>query len=131
MWWKGLWRMITSGSYRAFYAMLLRLYPQPFLERFGEGMGQTFHDLCREHTDAGRGVFGLALWMFGETLLGIIKENASHMTAELGKIAQRAALGALAVWMVPVVAAQFTEGWHWGLGGFAFVYVLFFSSVRL
>ena len=39
----------------------------------------------------------------------------------------RAALGALAAWMVPVVAAQFTEGWHWGVGGFAFVYGVFFA----
>jgi hypothetical protein len=30
------------------YAVLLRLYPRPFRERFGEGMAQTFHDLCRE-----------------------------------------------------------------------------------
>jgi hypothetical protein len=40
----------------------------------------------------------------------------------------RVALVALAVWMLPVVAAQFAEGWHWGVGGFAFVYVLFFST---
>lgn len=40
----------------------------------------------------------------------------------------RVALAALAVWMVPVVAAQFVEGWHWGVGGFARVYVLFFLT---
>jgi hypothetical protein len=40
----------------------------------------------------------------------------------------RVALGALAVWMVPVVAAQFVEDWHWGVGGFARAYVLFFLT---
>ena len=39
----------------------------------------------------------------------------------------RAALGALAAWMVPVVASQFVADWHWGVGGFAFVYGVFFA----
>jgi hypothetical protein len=29
------------------YAVLLRLYPRHFRERFGEGMAQTFRDLCQ------------------------------------------------------------------------------------
>jgi len=40
---------VAGRRYRTWYAMLLRLYPRPFRERFGEGMAQTFHDLCREH----------------------------------------------------------------------------------
>ena len=55
---------VAGRRYRTWYAMLLRLYPRPFRERFGEGMAQTFHDLCREHRDARRGLFGLALWIF-------------------------------------------------------------------
>ena len=47
---------IAVRRYRTWYAMLLRLYPRPFRERFGEGMAQTFHDLCREHRDARRGL---------------------------------------------------------------------------
>ncbi len=39
---------VAGRRYRTWYAMLLRLYPRPFRERFGEGMAQTFHDLCRE-----------------------------------------------------------------------------------
>ena len=54
---------------------MLRLYPKPYHERFGEGMEQTFNDLCRERTDANGGLFGLVLWMFVETFAGIIKEN--------------------------------------------------------
>ena len=107
--------------------MLLRLYPQPFRERFGEGMAQTFHDLCREHRDAARGLFGFALWIFCETLGGIVMENIMRMN-QLGKTMLRVALGALAVLMVPLVASQVVEGWHWGAGGFVMAYVLFFGT---
>ena len=117
----------AGRRYRTWYAMLLRLYPRPFRERFGEGMAQTFHDLCRERRDARQGLFGLALWIFFETSVGIVKENATHMS-QLGKTMLRVALGALAVWMVPLVASQFVEDWHWGVGGFVRVYVLFFAT---
>ena len=116
---------VAGRRYRALYVMLLRLYPRTFRERFGQGMAQTFHDLCRERSDAKRGLFGLALWIFCETLVGIVTEQRIQMS-QLGKTMLRVALGALAVWMVPVVAAQFVEGWHWGVGGFARAYVLFF-----
>jgi hypothetical protein len=107
--------------------MLLRLYPRPFRERFGEGMAQTLHDLCREHRVAGRGLFGLALWIFFETSVGIVRENTTHMS-QLGKTILRVALGALAVLMVPLVASQVVEGWNWLAGAFVRVYVLFFVT---
>jgi len=91
---------VAGRRYRTWYAMLLRLYPRPFRERFGEGMAQTFHDLCREHRDARRGLFGLALWIFFETSVGIVMENTTHMS-QLVKTMLRVALGALAVLMVP------------------------------
>ena len=118
---------IAGRRYRTWYAMLLRLYPRPFRERFGEGMAQTFHDLCREHRDAGRGLFGFAVWIFCETLGGIVMENIMRMD-QLGKTMLRVALGALAVLMVPLVASQFFEDWHWGAGGFVMVYFLFFGT---
>ncbi len=118
---------VAGWRYRRWYAMLLRLYPRPFRERFGEGMAQTFHDLCREHRDTTRGLFGLALWTFFETSVGIVRENTTHMS-QLGQTMLRVALGALAVLMVPLAASQFVEDWHWGVGGFAFVYVLFFLT---
>src|SRR4051812_10975921 len=95
--------------YRAWYATLLRLYPRPFHERFGEGMAQTFHDLCRERRDARRGLYGLALWIFFETSVGIFRENTTHMP-QRGKTMLRVALGAVAVLMVPLVASQVVEG---------------------
>ena len=118
---------VAGRRYRTWYAMLLRLYPRPFREQFGEGMAQTFHDLWREHRVARRGLFGLALWIFFETSVGIVRENTTHMS-QLGKTMLRVALGALAVLMVPLVASQFVEDWHWGVGGFVRVYVLFFAT---
>ena len=63
--------------YRNWYAKLLRLYPKPYRERFGEGMEQTFNDLCRERAKAKRGLFSFALWTFFETSAAIIRENAT------------------------------------------------------
>src|SRR4051812_24125647 len=113
---------VAGRRYRACYAMLLRLYPRPFREQFGEGMAQTFHDLCRECRVPGLGLFVFAVWIFFETSVGIVRENTTHMPQIL-KTMLRVALGALAVLMVPLVASQFVEDWHWGAGGFVFVYV--------
>lgn len=118
---------VQDRRYRKWYAMLLRLYPQPFQGRFGEGMAQTFLDLCREHRAARRGLFGLALWIVYDTSLGIVREHANHMP-QLGKTILRVALGALAALMAPLVASQIVEGWNWNPGAFVFVYVLFFAT---
>ena len=100
---------VTGRRYRTWYAMLLRLYPRPFRERFGEGMTQTFDDLCREHRDAKRRLCWLALWIFFETSAGIVMEHTTHMS-QLGKTMLRVALGALALLMVPLVASRVMEG---------------------
>ena len=118
---------VAARRYQASYAMLLRLYPRPFRDQFTEGMAQTFHDLCQERKGAKRGLFGFALWIFCETLVGIVKENTTHMP-QLGKTMLRVALGALAVLMVPLVASQFVEDWNWPVGAFVRVYVLFFGT---
>jgi hypothetical protein len=107
--------------------VLLRLYPRPFRERFGEGMAQTFCDLCQERKVARRGLFGFALWIFCDTLVGIVKENTTHML-QLGKTMLRVALGAMAVLMVPLVASQFVKDWNWPVGAFVRAYVLFFGT---
>jgi len=118
---------VVGRRYRACYAMLLRQYPRPFHDRFGEGMAQTFHDLCRERREAGRGLFGLALWVFFETMAGIIRENANHMS-QMQKTVLRVALVALGLLMVPLVASRFVPGWNWPAGAFVRVYVLFFVT---
>lgn len=112
---------------RLWYSMLLRLYPRPFHERFGESMAQTFHDLCRERRGPDRGLFGLALRLFFDTAVSIIRENTTHMT-QLRKTVLRVALAALGLLMVPLVASRVVEGWNWNVGTFVFAYVLFFGT---
>ncbi len=106
--------------------MLLRFYPRPFREQLEEGMAQTFRDLCREREETGRQLFWFMLWIFCETSGGIIMENIMRMN-QMGKTILRVALGAFAVWMVPLVASRVTDGWHWNAGSFVFVYILFFA----
>lgn len=117
----------TPGRrYRACYAMLLRLHTRAFREQFGEGMRQTFDDLCRKRRSAHRALFGLALWVFCETSAGIVKENIMHMT-QLSRTMLRVALGALGLLMVPLVASRVVPGWNWPVRAFVLVYVLFFA----
>jgi hypothetical protein len=118
---------VADRRYRICYEMFLRLYPQRFRERFGEGMVQTFHDLYREHRVSQRGLLSFTLWIFCETLAGIIREHTIHMS-QLGKTMLRVALGALGALMVPLVASRVVEGWYWPAGTFVFVYLLFFST---
>ncbi|HEY7307174.1 MAG TPA: hypothetical protein VH601_23830 [Bryobacteraceae bacterium] len=118
---------IAVRRYRVWYTVLLRLYPRPFRERFGEEMAQTFHDLCRERSNAKRGLFGFALWIFFETLVGIIRESTTRMT-QMSKAVLRVALVALGLLMVPLVASRVVDGWNWRPGTFVFVYVLFFAT---
>lgn len=107
--------------------MLLRLYPRPFRERFGEGMEQTFHDLCRECGDGRRRLSWLAAWIFCETLAGVVREHAMQLS-QMGRTALRVALGALAALMAPLVASRVVEGWNWPPAAFVRVYVLFFMT---
>lgn len=69
-----------ARRYRNCYSKLLRLYPKTYRERFGEGMEQTFNDLCHERVEAGKGLFSLALWVFVETAAAIVRENATIVT---------------------------------------------------
>lgn len=69
----------ATQRYRNWYANLLRLYPKPYRKRFGEGMEQTFNDLCLERRATENGLFGLVLWVFVETSAGIIRENITFM----------------------------------------------------
>jgi len=97
--------------YRNCYSKLLRLYPKPYRERFGETMEQTFNDLCRERVKAERGLFGFALWTFFETSAAIIRENATTIvrcsmnrvsTIFLRVVISLIAMAALAVCIFPL-----------------------------
>lgn len=118
--------MATEHRLRALYAQLLRLYPAPFRDRFGEGMRQSFQDLCLEETRTGRRLARLALWVFAETAIGIAKENTANMPP-LAKTTLRVAIGALAAWMIPFIASRLISDWNWPTRAFVVVYVLFFT----
>jgi hypothetical protein len=67
------------ARYRRWYRKLLALYSKQHRNRFGEGMEQTFNDLCRERAGAGRNLNGFVLWVFVETFAGIVRENATNI----------------------------------------------------
>lgn len=73
----------SAARYRNLYGKLLRFYPKPFREQFGEGMQQTFNDLCRERRVAGGLLLRFVLWAFFETATGIIKENLAYNNMKL------------------------------------------------
>lgn len=102
--------------------------PRPARQRRDlDSLDQHVGGVGRERLDAKRGLFGFALWIVFETLMGIMRENTIHMT-QLNKTIPRAALVALGLLMAPLVASQFVEDWHWGVGGFVFAYLMFFGT---
>ena len=121
---------LARRRYQACYAVLLRLYPRPFRERFGEAMAQTFRDLSRQHGDTPQRLFGFALWIFSETFVGIVRENITCMS-QLAKTMLRAALVSLGLIIVPLIASRLVDGWNWSAGAFVRVYLLFFVTAML
>jgi hypothetical protein len=114
--------------YRNWYARLLRLYPKAHRERFGEGMEQTFNDLCRERREAGEGLFGFVLWMFAETSAGIIRENLTFIFMK--KSFMRIAIGTGLILLIPLVLTLLAT-WHWRPGAFVLAIVLLFGGAGL
>jgi hypothetical protein len=134
--------MATDRSirrYRRWYARLLRFYPGPFQDRFGEPMAQTFTDLARERIDANRGLLGFALGTFAETSAAILRENMTQLMETNNVIRWgRWVLVTAAVLAVPAVAMAFnigvpdpgsgTDGVNWGPMDFATMGVLILGS---
>lgn len=110
--------------YRWWYATLLRFYPKSYYERFGEGMEQTFSDLCREHQASQPGLLGFVTWIFLETFVGIVKENTSSFIMQ-NKDILVVFLGATSLLLVPIIGMQTSDGWVWGLSDFIFAWVVF------
>ncbi|MEW6305300.1 MAG: hypothetical protein AB1705_17630 [Verrucomicrobiota bacterium] len=107
------------------YAKLLRLYPKAHRERFGEGMEQTFNDLCRERQQSGEGWFGFLLGTFCETSVAIIKENTTHIMQN--KNLMRLALGAGLALLIPL-ALTLLGGVHWSPRALTFYFVLLLGA---
>ena len=127
----------TTARYRIFYAKLLRFYPEPYRERFGKSMEQTFNDLCRERRETGNKIFGFILWSFAETSIGIIKERIRFMNMQNKNIA-RIAMGTGLILLIPLVLTMFNPnahfnggnggGWDWAPGDFVAMGVLLFAT---
>lgn len=98
------------SRYRRWYRKLLHLHSKPYRQRFGEGMEQTFGDLCRERAAAGKGLGGFVLWVFAETSAGILRENGRSIVMQNSIL--RIALLTGGIMLVPLVGNLFM-GWHW------------------
>jgi hypothetical protein len=109
----------TIARYRHWYRKLLRFYSKPYRERFGEGMEQTFNDLCRERTKAGKGLLTFALWAFSETLIGIMRESLMQ------SISRR--LGVWAAVVALILLAPLLAGWPWDLSDFVVAGAMLFG----
>lgn len=98
--------------YRTLYAIALRLFPGPFRDRFGEGMRQTFQDLCREHADAGRGLHLVVLLTFADTMIQIPKQHFRRVRPmRKGVVAVFAITGFILA--IPAVAMRYSDEVSW------------------
>ena len=103
--------------HRRWYARLLRLYPKPFRERFGQAMEQTFSDACRANASTGRRFFGLVLWLYVDTAGGIMNERMRLLLVRHQSIV-RPVLVTVGFLLIPLWGTLHVEGWNWGWRGF-------------
>lgn len=115
-----------TAQYRKIYASLIRLYPEPFRERFGEGMAQTFNDLLRERMESGQGLFGFILWTFYDTFVAIISERINFIMKS--NFIVRISLITAFILLIPLVAMQLTNEVNWNLVDFVVAGVLLFGA---
>lgn len=120
---------MRSNPYRNLYAALLRLYPRGYRQRFGEGMMQTFNDVCRDRVRVGESVLLFALWTFAETSAGIFREHLSSLSfLFMTKQVLRPVLITLLMLVIPFIGNRTVEGWNWDTFDFVFMGVLIFSA---
>jgi hypothetical protein len=67
--------MFEQEIVHTLYNKLLNLYPQTFKEQLGESMEQTFQDLWNEKRQTKKELFGIVLWTFIETAIGIFRAH--------------------------------------------------------
>jgi hypothetical protein len=118
---------MASDHLRLWYAALLRLYSKRFRDRFGEGMAQSFNDLCRDRRQKHGSRLGLVLWVFAETSAGIVRENMSVLTLPRRRLTVFAAATGLLL-LVPAVAMQFTDEVRWSALDFVTAGCLLFGA---
>lgn len=118
-----------TTHYRGWYAKLLRLYPRPFHDRFGESMEQTFSDLLREHAGT-TGSLSCALRLTVETLAGIINENLIFIVMQ--NLTKRLMAWAAIVMLLLLIPLGLTRrdggSWNWSLFDFMLMGALLFGA---
>ncbi len=105
-------RMTASG--RWVYSVLIRLYPESFRRRFGEGLRQTFNDMVRESEGSPASILLLCLTVYLETLAAIGREWMRIMWLPI----LRVAVVTLLLLSVPWIAMKFTDEVVWTLSDF-------------
>jgi hypothetical protein len=90
-------------------------------------MAQTFNDLCRERQEAGNGLAAFVIWMFVETLAGIIRERKTMVLTREKSIIRIAAVTIL-ILLLPLFAMQFTDEVAWDPVDFAVAGALLFGA---
>ena len=116
----------TIQYYRAWYRKLIRFYPKPYYERFGESMEQTFSDSLREHAKQNPAITRHSLWMIAETSSGILKEHFYCLTMQ-NRILRLALIVALLL-LIPLFGNRYVDGWNWSPFDFLFAGVLLFGT---
>jgi len=116
----------TIQRLRRWYGRLLRLYPDSYYMRCGEGMAQTFTDLLRDRAAQHQTIVGYALWLFVETSARIMGENVNSMIGHKKRfIIMAVAVACLLA--IPLIAMQFTDEVNWGVGDFVIMGGLLFG----
>ena len=116
-----------AALYGKLYARFLRLYPQPFRDRFAEPMAQTFGDLCRERQETGGGLWTAVVSMFADTARGIIRERMAMALIGMKQIV-RPAVATAAILLIPLVATRLSDVVTWKPGDFLVAAVLLFGA---
>ena len=118
----------STTQYRKTYSKLLQFYPRRYRERFGEGMEQTFGDLCRERRETGRKLFPFAVWVFAETCAGIVRERRATMLRENKRLLGIVTAVTMLL-MVPLIAMQFNApGVVWTVSDFIAAGVMLYGT---
>jgi hypothetical protein len=90
-------------------------------------MEQTFNDICCERASAGRGVFGLAVWLCVETAEGIMREHMELVIMRHKGIV-RAALMTAGGLLIPLWGNTYIDGWNWHWYTFVLAAAFLFSA---
>ena len=113
--------------HQSIYRKLLRLYPKPYHEQFAGSMEQTFRDLLEERIKSNKRLTGFVLWICCETLLGILKENVSHMYLQKQRVIRLSIIVGFLL-LIPLVAMRFTKEVAWTPFDFLIAGALLFGS---